>query len=75
VLGVVVGALLLVINARALMIEGGTPGPVRLATLLALGAVGLKLAWYTRARVRAERIASAAALEGATAAAVAGLGR
>jgi uncharacterized membrane protein YfcA len=75
VLGVVVGTLLLVINARALMIEGGTPGPVRLATLLALGAVGLKLAWYTRARVRAERIASAAALEGATAAAVAGLGR
>jgi uncharacterized protein len=43
-LGVVVGALLLVINTRTLMIQVGTPGPVRLPVLLALAAGGAVLA-------------------------------
>lgn len=44
VLGVVVGALLLVANARTLMLEAGTPGPVRLAVILGLAAAGATLA-------------------------------
>jgi uncharacterized protein len=43
-LGVVVGALLLVTNARTLMIHVGTPGPVRLPVLLSLGVAGAVLA-------------------------------
>jgi uncharacterized membrane protein YfcA len=43
-LGVVVGALLLAINTRTLMIQVGTPGPVRLPVLLALTAAGAVLA-------------------------------
>ena len=40
VLGVVVGALLLATNARTMMLEAGTPGPIRLAVILALVAAG-----------------------------------
>lgn len=40
VLGVVVGTLLLATNARTMMIEAGTPGPIRLAVILALVAGG-----------------------------------
>jgi uncharacterized protein len=43
-LGVVVGALLLAINTRTLMIQVGTPGAVRLPVLLALTAAGAVLA-------------------------------
>ncbi len=54
VLGVVVGTLLLVTNARTLLIEVGVPGPVRLPILLALGAAGVALAQHVR-RVHAAR--------------------
>jgi uncharacterized protein len=43
-LGVVVGALLLAINTRTLMIQVGTPGAVRLPVLLALTVAGAVLA-------------------------------
>jgi uncharacterized membrane protein YfcA len=43
-LGVVVGALLLVTNARTLMIHLGTPGPARLPMLLALAGAGAVMA-------------------------------
>jgi uncharacterized protein len=42
-LGVVVGALLLVINTRTLMTQVGAPGPARLVVLLALTAAGAVL--------------------------------
>ena len=48
VLGVVVGTLLLVTNARTLMIELGTIGPVRLPVLLAIGAAGAAVALHVR---------------------------
>jgi uncharacterized membrane protein YfcA len=44
VLGVVVGTLLLATNARTLMLQAGTPGPVRLAVIVSLAAVGVSLA-------------------------------
>jgi uncharacterized protein len=44
VLGVIVGALLLVTNARTIMLELGAPGPVRLVVILALVAAGAVLA-------------------------------
>jgi uncharacterized membrane protein YfcA len=43
-LGVVVGTLLLVTNARTLMIEVGAAGPVRLPVLLAIAAAGAAVA-------------------------------
>ncbi|HKY65985.1 MAG TPA: sulfite exporter TauE/SafE family protein [Acidimicrobiales bacterium] len=48
VLGVVVGTLLLVTNARTLLIDVGVPGPVRLPILLALAAAGAVLARHVR---------------------------
>ena len=51
VLGVVVGALLLVTNARTIMLELGTPGPARLAVILAIVAAGALL---TRRVARSE---------------------
>jgi len=48
VLGVVVGTLLLITNARTLMIELGTIGPVRLAVLLAIGVAGGVIARHVR---------------------------
>ena len=53
VLGVVVGALLLVTNARTLLIELGTPGAVRLPVLLVIAATGARIALHVR-RVHAE---------------------
>jgi uncharacterized membrane protein YfcA len=44
VLGVVVGALLLVTNARTLMIELGVPGPARLPVLVTLAVAGAAVA-------------------------------
>jgi hypothetical protein len=44
VLGVVVGTLLLITNARTLMLEVGASGPLRLVVLLAIGASGAALA-------------------------------
>jgi uncharacterized protein len=48
VLGVVVGTLLLVTNARTLMLELGTAGPTRLPVLLTIGALGGALAVHVR---------------------------
>lgn len=48
VLGVVVGTLLLVTNARTLMIEVGAAGAVRLPALLAIGAAGAAVALHVR---------------------------
>jgi uncharacterized protein len=48
VLGVVVGTLLLVTNARTLMIEVGVPGPARLPVLLAIGLSGIAVAAHVR---------------------------
>ncbi len=56
VLGVVVGTLLLVTNARTLLIEVGTAGPVRLPVLLAIAAAGGNLALRVR---RQHRLAAA----------------
>jgi hypothetical protein len=56
VLGVVVGTLLLVTNARTIMLELGTPGPVRLPVVLAIGAAGIALARHVH---RTHRRASA----------------
>jgi uncharacterized membrane protein YfcA len=52
VLGVVVGTLLLLINARVLMLEAATPGPVRLVTLAGVSAVGSALGWRVARRPR-----------------------
>src|SRR5918994_1212752 len=54
-LGVVVGALLLATNARLLMVEIGTPGPVRLLVILGLAAAGAALALRTAPASRAVR--------------------
>jgi uncharacterized membrane protein YfcA len=54
VLGVVVGTLLLVINAQALMLAANTLDPVRLAVLLGIAVGGTALALRTRRRARAE---------------------
>jgi uncharacterized protein len=59
-LGVVVGTLLLATNARLLMVELGTPGPVRLPVILGLAAAGAALAVRTARKSRAEREAEAA---------------
>src|SRR5262245_41546156 len=59
VLGVVIGTLLLVTNARTLLIELGTPGPVRLPVLLALAGAGTWIALHVRRQVHAERDATA----------------
>jgi uncharacterized membrane protein YfcA len=48
VLGVAVGALLLVTNARTIMLELDVRGPVRLPVLLAIGAAGLAVARHVR---------------------------
>jgi uncharacterized protein len=48
VLGVVVGTLLLMTNARVLMIEVGVPGPARLPVLLAIAAAGAAVARRVR---------------------------
>jgi hypothetical protein len=48
VLGVVVGTLLLMTNARVLLIEVGVPGPVRLPVLLAIAAAGAAIALRVR---------------------------
>ena len=59
-LGVVVGTLLLATNARLLMLELETPGPVRLAVILGLTAVGAALAVRTTRESRAARETEAA---------------
>jgi uncharacterized protein len=48
VLGVVVGTLLLVTNARTIMLELDVRGPLRLPVLLAIGAAGLAVAGHVR---------------------------
>jgi uncharacterized protein len=59
VLGVVVGTLLLITNARTLMLEVGAVGPVRLAVLLAIGVAGVALARHVhREHRRAGRAAA-----------------
>ena len=65
VLGVVVGTLLLLTNARTLMLEVGTPGPVRLAVILALATMGASITLRVRdhSRVHAEAAASAGVAE------------
>ena len=50
VLGVVIGTLLLIVNARTLMLEVGVAGPMRLAVLLAVAAVGGTIALRVRRR-------------------------
>jgi len=57
VLGVVVGTLLLVTNVRTLMLELGTPGPVRWPVLLAVGAAGVALALRVRQQRRQAAVA------------------
>jgi hypothetical protein len=59
-LGVVVGALLLVTNARLLMLELETPGPVRFLVIVGLAAAGAALAVRTARKSRAAREAEAA---------------
>jgi hypothetical protein len=48
VLGVAVGALLLVTNARTIMLELDVHGQLRLPVLLAIGAAGLAVARHVR---------------------------
>ena len=48
VLGVVVGTLLLMTNARVLMLEVGVPGPARLAVILAIATAGAAIALRVR---------------------------
>jgi uncharacterized protein len=48
VLGVLVGTLLLITNTRTLLLEVGAAGPLRLAILIAIGAVGALLARHVR---------------------------
>lgn len=52
VLGVVIGTLLLVTNARTLLLEVGAPGAVRLPVILALAAAGGGIAVRVRRHVR-----------------------
>ncbi|HEY8526739.1 MAG TPA: sulfite exporter TauE/SafE family protein [Acidimicrobiales bacterium] len=63
VLGVVVGALLLAINARTLMLQLNTPGPIRLAVLLALAAGGLVLSRRVARQPRSSKTEEPAVLE------------
>jgi uncharacterized membrane protein YfcA len=62
VLGVVVGTLLLITNARTLMLEVGTAGPVRMAVIVAIAAVGASITLRVRehSRAHAERVAASA---------------
>jgi uncharacterized protein len=69
VLGVVVGTLLLITNARTLMLEVDTPGPVRLAVIVAIAAVGASITL----RVREHSWAHAERAAASTAAASAGV--
>jgi uncharacterized membrane protein YfcA len=55
VLGVVIGTLLLVTNARTLLIEVGAAGPIRLPVMLTLAAAGAWIAVRVRREVHAER--------------------
>jgi uncharacterized protein len=59
VLGVVVGTLLLVTNARTLLIEIGVAGAARLPVLLAIAAVGARVTVRVRRHSHAERAARA----------------
>ena len=59
VLGVVVGTLLLITNARTLMLEIGTAGPVRLAVIVAVAAVGASITLRVREHSRAHAEAKA----------------
>jgi uncharacterized membrane protein YfcA len=54
VLGVVIGTLLLVTNARTLLIEVGVPGPARLPVLFTIAVIGGAIAFRVRGHVRAE---------------------
>jgi uncharacterized membrane protein YfcA len=45
VLGTFVGGLILVLNARTILIALGAPGPLRLALLVLLGALSAVLVW------------------------------
>jgi uncharacterized protein len=63
VLGVVVGTLLLVTNARTLLIEVGVAGPARLPVLLAIAAAGASVTVRVRRHSHAERAARAARVE------------
>ncbi len=57
VLGVVVGTLLLVTNTHTLLLELGTPGPVRLPVLLAIAGAGGAMAAHVRRVHRAASVA------------------
>jgi uncharacterized membrane protein YfcA len=59
VLGVVVGTLLLVTNARTLLIEIGVAGAARLPVLLAIAAAGARVTVRVRRHSHAERAARA----------------
>jgi uncharacterized protein len=54
VLGVVIGTLLLVTNARTLLIEVGVPGPARLPVLFSIAVIGGAIALRVRSHVRTE---------------------
>ena len=53
VLGVVVGTLLLITNARTLMLEVDTPGPVRMAVIVAIATLGASVTLRVRGHTRA----------------------
>ncbi len=53
--GTLVGALILVTNARTILLWAEVPGPARLVALVALTAVGVALVVRAARRVRAER--------------------
>lgn len=63
VLGVVIGTLLLVTNARTLLIEVGVPGPARLPVLFSIAVIGGAIALRVRSHVRAEDRAADRAAE------------
>jgi hypothetical protein len=63
VLGVVIGTLLLVVNARTLMLEVGAPGPVRLPVLVAVAAAGGSIALRVRRRQAETKAAATDAAE------------
>jgi uncharacterized protein len=67
-LGVVVGMLLLATNARLLMLELDTPGPVRFLVIVCIAAAGATLALRTSRESRAAREAAAAEPEAEVAA-------
>src|SRR5262245_31291064 len=61
VLGVVIGTLLLVTNARTLLIEVGVPGALRLPVIVTIAAAGAVVALRVRRDVRAHAEAKARA--------------